>query len=233
MALELDDIRAGADAGARLLKLGAADSTDPAIQQLLAQLQLKGWLDADKVETLIADKKAKAAQEQERLLAEQKAAAEQAAAKAKADAERYKAEHPTLDPASNFRAGTYEGKIKMGKTFYNGVDQSCVGLSLAKLFVSNPKIQIAFDSDGKNVFIVDASGKSAEKTELKIVSTNVFLLTRDDPDQPTVKKSHYDFAYTFVSPGKCDYSMKSSFSDNLGNYFKDESGGLLLLKEKK
>ena len=57
VALQLDDVRTGAEAGANLLKLGAADSQDPALQQLLAQLQLKGWLDPDKVNAIIAGKK--------------------------------------------------------------------------------------------------------------------------------------------------------------------------------
>jgi hypothetical protein len=35
----------GYEAGQKLLAMGAADSNDPSLQQLLAQLKNKGWLD--------------------------------------------------------------------------------------------------------------------------------------------------------------------------------------------
>jgi hypothetical protein len=44
-ALDLDDVAAGFEAGQKLLAAGAADSNDPKLQNLLAQLKNKGWLD--------------------------------------------------------------------------------------------------------------------------------------------------------------------------------------------
>ena len=41
---------AGYEAGQKLLSAGAADSSDPALQQLLGQLKGKGWLDKQKAE---------------------------------------------------------------------------------------------------------------------------------------------------------------------------------------
>jgi len=49
-AISLDDMVAGYAAGQKLLSMGAADSNDPALQQLLGELKNKGWLDAQKVE---------------------------------------------------------------------------------------------------------------------------------------------------------------------------------------
>jgi hypothetical protein len=49
-ALSLDDLMAGYEAGQKLLAAGAADSNDPNLQQLLSRLNLKGWLDKQKVE---------------------------------------------------------------------------------------------------------------------------------------------------------------------------------------
>jgi hypothetical protein len=43
-AVSLDDITAGYEAGQKLLAMGAADSNDSNLQQLLAQLKNKGWL---------------------------------------------------------------------------------------------------------------------------------------------------------------------------------------------
>lgn len=51
-ALSLDDTYApfmGYEAGEKLLAMGAADSNDPNLQHLMAQLSLKGWLDREKV----------------------------------------------------------------------------------------------------------------------------------------------------------------------------------------
>jgi formylglycine-generating enzyme required for sulfatase activity len=53
-ALSLDDITAGFEAGQKLLAAGAADSNDPKLQQLLAKLNLKGWLDEQTVKEAIA-----------------------------------------------------------------------------------------------------------------------------------------------------------------------------------
>jgi hypothetical protein len=44
-AIDLNEPMAGYEAGQKLLAMGAADSNDPALQQLLAQLKNKGWLD--------------------------------------------------------------------------------------------------------------------------------------------------------------------------------------------
>lgn len=44
-ALSLNDPMAGYDAGQKLLAAGAADSDDPNLQHLVAQLNLEGWLD--------------------------------------------------------------------------------------------------------------------------------------------------------------------------------------------
>lgn len=49
-ALSLDDLMAGYEAGQKLLAAGAADSNDPNLEQLLSRLNLKGWLDKQKVE---------------------------------------------------------------------------------------------------------------------------------------------------------------------------------------
>jgi len=49
-AFSLDDITAGYEAGQKLLAMGAADSNDSNLQQLLAQLKNKGWLDKEEVE---------------------------------------------------------------------------------------------------------------------------------------------------------------------------------------
>ncbi len=56
-ALALDDEHAGLLAAERLLKLGAADSPDPALRDLLASLHLKGWLTPGKLEAFLADEK--------------------------------------------------------------------------------------------------------------------------------------------------------------------------------
>jgi len=44
-AISLDDSLAGYEAGQRLLAAGAADNGDPNVGRLLAQLNLKGWMD--------------------------------------------------------------------------------------------------------------------------------------------------------------------------------------------
>jgi len=44
-AIGLNEPMQGYEAGERLLALGAADSNDPRLQRLLAQLKIKGWLD--------------------------------------------------------------------------------------------------------------------------------------------------------------------------------------------
>jgi hypothetical protein len=49
-ALSLDDVAGGYEAGQKLLAAGAADSADPNLQQLLSKLNLKGWLDKQKVQ---------------------------------------------------------------------------------------------------------------------------------------------------------------------------------------
>ncbi len=51
-ALSLDDLRAGYEAGQRLLAAGAASSSDANLQRLLAQLNLKGWLDHKNVKLI-------------------------------------------------------------------------------------------------------------------------------------------------------------------------------------
>jgi len=48
-AISLDDIVAGNEAGQKLLSMGAANSNDPNLQQLLAQLKNKGWFDQQSV----------------------------------------------------------------------------------------------------------------------------------------------------------------------------------------
>jgi hypothetical protein len=55
-ALGLDDPAAGYEAGQKLLSAGAADSNDPSLQQLLAQLNKKGWLDKEKNQALEREK---------------------------------------------------------------------------------------------------------------------------------------------------------------------------------
>src|ERR1700730_3316351 len=49
-ALSLNDLIAGYEAGQKLLAAGAGDSNDPHLQHLMAQLNLKGMLDKQKVE---------------------------------------------------------------------------------------------------------------------------------------------------------------------------------------
>lgn len=49
-AISLNDSTAGYEAGRTLITLGAADSTDPNLQRLMAQLNNKGWLDAQTVQ---------------------------------------------------------------------------------------------------------------------------------------------------------------------------------------
>ncbi len=49
-ALSLNDPNAGYEAGQKLLALGAADSDDPNLQQLISKLKIKGWLDQQGVE---------------------------------------------------------------------------------------------------------------------------------------------------------------------------------------
>jgi hypothetical protein len=48
-AIILDNMTDGYDAGQKLLAGGAVDSNDPNLQQLLAQLKNKGWLDKEKM----------------------------------------------------------------------------------------------------------------------------------------------------------------------------------------
>jgi hypothetical protein len=50
-AISLDDPVAGYEAGQKLLESGAADSNDPNLQRLLAQLKNKSWLDKEWAET--------------------------------------------------------------------------------------------------------------------------------------------------------------------------------------
>jgi hypothetical protein len=49
-ALSLNDMFSGYDAGRKLLAMGAAESNDPNLQNVLSKLHLKGWLDKQKVE---------------------------------------------------------------------------------------------------------------------------------------------------------------------------------------
>ncbi len=49
-AISLDDPDAGYEAGQKLLAADAADSNDPNLQQLIAKLKIKGWLDRQGVE---------------------------------------------------------------------------------------------------------------------------------------------------------------------------------------
>jgi hypothetical protein len=49
-AISLNDPMEGYDAGQKLLAAGAADSTDPALQQLLGQIKNRGWLDRQEVQ---------------------------------------------------------------------------------------------------------------------------------------------------------------------------------------
>ena len=49
-AISLNDAIGGYEAGQRLIASGAADTTDPNLQRLLAQLNGRGWLDKQKVE---------------------------------------------------------------------------------------------------------------------------------------------------------------------------------------
>src|SRR5208282_6921439 len=52
-AIGLNEPMEGYEAGQKLLAMGAADSNDPALQELLAQLKNKGWLDwAEKIKKL-------------------------------------------------------------------------------------------------------------------------------------------------------------------------------------
>jgi hypothetical protein len=51
-AISLNAPRAGYEAGRKLLEAGAADSNDPNLQRLIAQLKNKGWLDRQQAEQL-------------------------------------------------------------------------------------------------------------------------------------------------------------------------------------
>ena len=57
-AISLNDSLAGYEAGHNLLAAGGADSSDPNLQHLLAQLNLKGWL--DKQQAILATAKSEA-----------------------------------------------------------------------------------------------------------------------------------------------------------------------------
>jgi hypothetical protein len=63
-AISLNNPMAGYEAGQKLLAAGAADSNDPNLQRLLAQLNNKGWLDKKVVED--AEKQAEEAAKQEK-----------------------------------------------------------------------------------------------------------------------------------------------------------------------
>lgn len=56
-ALSLNDPIAGYEAGQRLLAAGAADSNDPKLQHLIAQLNLEGWLDKKIAEIKVQEKR--------------------------------------------------------------------------------------------------------------------------------------------------------------------------------
>jgi hypothetical protein len=56
-ALSMNDPAAGYEAGEKLIAAGAADSNDPALQQLLGQLKNKGWLDRQEVEKQVEKNK--------------------------------------------------------------------------------------------------------------------------------------------------------------------------------
>ena len=56
-ALILNAPDAGYEAGQKLLSAGAADSSDPKLQQLLAQLKNRGWLDKEDVEVKVHQQK--------------------------------------------------------------------------------------------------------------------------------------------------------------------------------
>ncbi len=68
-ALSLNDPMAGYEAGEKLLASGAADTNDPNLQHLMAQLNLQGWLDKKKMEDF--QKQQAEISEAERLKAEQ------------------------------------------------------------------------------------------------------------------------------------------------------------------
>jgi Protein of unknown function (DUF1566) len=55
-AISLDDPIAGYEAGQELLAAGAADSSDANLRHLLAQLNLKGWLDKEKHQAIEQEK---------------------------------------------------------------------------------------------------------------------------------------------------------------------------------
>lgn len=54
-ALISDDVASGFEAGQKLLAVGAADSNDPNVRHLLAQLNLKGWLNEQTVKAMQKD----------------------------------------------------------------------------------------------------------------------------------------------------------------------------------
>jgi hypothetical protein len=56
-AISLDEPVAAYDAGQKLLAAGAADSKDSNLRRLLAQLNLKGWMDKERVTTIAAERK--------------------------------------------------------------------------------------------------------------------------------------------------------------------------------
>ncbi len=69
-AISLDDPLAGYEAGQKLLASGAADSNDSNLQHLLAQLNLRGWLDKQRATVAAAQKVRPAQSEAERMLTE-------------------------------------------------------------------------------------------------------------------------------------------------------------------
>jgi hypothetical protein len=56
-AISLNDPMVGYEAGQKLLAAGAAESSDKNLQRLLAQLNLNGWMDKQRVTTIATDRK--------------------------------------------------------------------------------------------------------------------------------------------------------------------------------
>lgn len=163
-AIGLVDPRDGFEAGQKLLAAGAMERNDPALQQLLAKLNLLGWMDKDKVEDL--QRKADEAREQQAAAAE---ADRQNVERAKytfpvahADALHYGYGHITFDADGALYVGS-DGTIRMLRSDMREVKSACASWICGLYF--KPK-------RGKNYFMVAVTEDAVTSRQIQ---TNVML----------------------------------------------------------
>jgi len=102
-AISMNEPMNGYRAGTKLIAMGAADSNDPNLQQLLAKLQLLGWLDSYKVQELQYE-----VDVEQKKQAETDASAKNTFAVVHLDGLHYEYGHLTINPDEAIYVGTDE-----------------------------------------------------------------------------------------------------------------------------